>query len=123
MSPFETLFRQGAQTRRDLGHGRTFTILTGTLAGQTFVGTRHRQGMDDPGMELGTDKRGIWILEIVYPGPMLQGGDGEYHSLIGTLTGGDKLKEGEWVFTVTDLPDDIFSTASYKINRQETFDS
>lgn len=61
----DSLFRQGVKSIQACGYRRTFKILTGALAGQSFVGTIVIGQTIDPDMPLGSDLREASFLDVL----------------------------------------------------------
>lgn len=104
----DVLFTQGEALTQATGHGRTFLILSGPLAGTSFAGTLHTEAMIDPDMGLGSDPREGWMLDVILPGP--------------ALGLNDRIQEGSDTWKIVRLPNPSYITASYEVIKVEPQD-
>ena len=106
----DQLFAQTELIAQATGHGRTFLILSGSLAGQTFTGTLALKSMIDPSSDLGVDPREVWVLEFISPGPVLKPDD--------------RLREPDGaVWAIANLPNPSYITDSYEVVKVEAIDT
>lgn len=104
----DALFTQAELVSQSAGHGRTFLILSGPLAGQSFLGSVITQTLFDPGSPLGADPREAWMLEVILPGP--------------ALSLNHRIQDGSDIWKIVKIQAPSYVTRSYEIVKVEAVD-